>query len=160
MNEATKQFFAKLYLQQASSDTYVDWAIACLEDGLDSKNLRMLASMNSPFYSSEIDEKFRHALDELGISFPNKRELLLNYAKDIALKIVSGEINSIDGLNEIHSIDISLNYPKELQAWTMLDGGYDPETKEWIGDFTDIQKQMLSNIIIREAKKLAEMDFS
>ncbi len=42
----------------------------------------------------------------------------------------------------------------------MLDGGYDPESNEWIGDFTDIQKQMLSNIIIREAKKLAETNFS
>jgi len=40
MNEATKHFFVKIYLQQASSGDYVDWAIACLEDGVDSKRLR------------------------------------------------------------------------------------------------------------------------
>jgi hypothetical protein len=160
MNEATKHFFAKFYLQKVTSEDYVDWAIACLEDGFDSKNLRILSAMSSPLYSSEIDEKFRLALSELNWNFPNEIELLLNYAKEIAQKINSNEINPINGLSKIHEIDISLNYPKELQAWTMLDGGYDPDSNEFIGDYSDTQKQLLSNAVFREAKKLAEIDFS
>ncbi len=164
MNEATKQFFVKFYLQQASSDDYVDWAIACLEDGLDSKNLRMLASMGKPFYSSEIEDKFRLALTELGFKYPSEKETLENYVKDLAKAIVKGEINPSDGCHKIYNVGVFLEYPREMTSWTFLDDGLEPGTYDTLYDlFEDTPSQNTDKwfkAIIEEAKKLAETNFS
>ena len=163
MNEAMKQFFAKLYLQKASSDDYVDWAIACLEDGFDSKNLCMLAATDKSFYTPENETRFRRALDELGWKYLSKKEALLFQAKDLAKKIISGELLPVEGCIKINKLASILDYADELRDWILLVEGIDPVIDEWIFDpseYPAIQSQKWFEVIIREAKKLAEADFS
>ncbi len=163
MNEATKQFFAKLYLQKASSDDYVDWAVACLEDGFDSKNLRMLAATEKMFYPSEIEDRFKRTLKELGWEKPSEKESLLSYAKELAKKTVSGELSPEKGCKEIYLISLKLDYPEELKGWLWLDEGHDPVSMEWLWDsynYSEMNKEKWIEVIIREAKKLAETNFS
>lgn len=164
MNEATKQFFVKLYLQRASSEDYIEWAIACLEDNYDSKNLRMLASMEKQSYSYEVEEKFRRALSELSWKYPNEKETLENHVKDLAKAIVSDEINPADGCHKIYNVVDFLDYPKELYSWSYLDKGLEPETYEILYDlFEDVPSQNTDKwfeAIIEEAKKLVETNFS
>ena len=105
MNEATKQFFAKLYLQQVTSDDYVDWAFACLEEGFDSKSLRLLAGTDkSHTIKADFEDLFRQSLVELDWKYLDKKESLFNYAKDIAKKILSNEIGSQEAVEKIQEI--------------------------------------------------------
>ena len=164
MNEATKPLFAKIYLEKVASDDYVDWAISCLEDGFDSKNLRMLAASEKPYYSPEIDKRFRQSLEELNWKYPEKEESLLNYAKYLAGKIISAEITPSQGCKEIYQISWELDYPDKLKNWLYLDEGYNPETMEWLVDSTEYyplnESQKFNEAIVYEAKKLVSTDFS
>jgi hypothetical protein len=49
MNDEVLKLLAELFFQKESLP---DWAIRCLEKSFDSKNLRMLASMNKSDLSS------------------------------------------------------------------------------------------------------------
>ncbi len=164
MNEIATQLFAKIYLEKATSDDFVDWAIACLEDGFDSKNLRMLAAAEKPYYSSEIDKRFRQSLKELDLDYPNKEETLLDYAKSFAKKIISAELTPEQGCKKIYQISWELDYPDKLKNWLYLDEGVNPETMEWLVDSTKFypfsESQKLNEAIISEAKKLVETNFS
>ncbi len=162
MNQATKRFFARLYLDQAKSDDYVDWAIACLGDGFDSKNLRMLAATGKPFYPSEIEDRFRRSLDELGWSHPSRKESLLSYAKELAEEIVIGNLYPPAGCNQIYKIALTLEYPDELTEWIYLDDGMNPETYETIADIDNypaIETPKWNNAIIQQAEKLAKSSY-
>ncbi len=162
MNQATKRFFARLYLEQAKSDDYVDWAIACLEDGFDSKNLRMLAATEKPFYPSEIEDRFRRSLNELGWSYPSRKESLLSYAKKLAGEIVTGNLYPPVGCNQIFKIALALEYPIELTEWIYLDDGINPETYETIANIDNypaIETPIWIDAIIRQAEKLANSSY-
>ena len=135
MNEVTKQFFVKLYLQKASSDDYVDWAIDCLEEGLDSKSLRLLAGMSKTHsITADFEDLFRQSLSELNWNYLDKKESLFNLAKEIAKQILSGEIESVEAVDRIHEVYVQLGYPAKLEMWNLLYDGhsYDWYDKSWI----------------------------
>jgi hypothetical protein len=164
MNDLTKQFFVKLYLENATSEDYIAWAAYCLEDDFDSKNLRMLAAMEKSSYSYEVEEKFHRVLIELNWKYPNKKETLENYVKDLAKAIVNRELNPADGCHKIYNVIDFLDYPKELSSWSNLDRGLEPKTYETLCDLFEHTSSQNTDkwfkAIIEEAKKLAETNFS
>jgi hypothetical protein len=162
MNDLTKQLFARIYLDKITSDYLVDWAMDCLEEGIDSKNLRMLAASEKPYYSNEIEIRFEKTLDELGWKKPTKKESLLILAKEFADSISNGIISPTEGLREIYLISFELNHPLELKNWFWLDEGHDPETNEWLygtWGYSTGSKEQWIEAIKREAKKLSETVF-
>ena len=162
MNEITKQLFARIYLDNITSDNFVDWAIDCLEEGLDTKNLRMLAASEKPYYSDEIEIRFNKTLNELSWQKPTKEESLFSYAKEFADKIVNGSLSPTEGLRDIYLISLELNYPPKLKAWLYLNEGHDPETNEWLYDtygYSKMEREKWIEAIKREAKKLSETCF-
>lgn len=129
MNEATKQFFAKLYLQQITDGDYVDWAMDCLEQGFDSKGLRLLAGMSKTHsITADFNDLFRQSLSELNWIYLDKKESLFNYAKEVAKQILAGEIESVEAVEKIHKICIQLGSPAELEMWNLL---YDGHSSDW-----------------------------
>jgi hypothetical protein len=162
MNEITKQLFAMIYLEKITSDNFVDWAIDCLEEGLDTNNLRMLAASEKPYYSDEIEIKFNKTLVEFGWKKPTKEESLFSYAKGFADKINNEIISPAEGLRDIYLISLELNYPPKLKAWLYLNEGHDPVTNEWLYDdygYSKMEKEKWIEAIKREAKKLSETVF-
>ena len=89
MDDETLKFFAKYCLRETTVKDFSDWAIYCLEQGLDSKNLRILASMFNAQYLSEIQTYFIKSLDELNLAYPVEEKCLPEYAKLIALQIIN-----------------------------------------------------------------------
>jgi hypothetical protein len=170
MNELTRQLFAQIYLDKITSEDFVDWAIACLEEGLDTRSLRMLAASDKPYYSSdkpyysiEIEERFNKALNELVWEKPTEKESLLSYAKMFAREIIEGNISPLKGSHEIFMISLELDYPPELKGWLYLNEGYDPVTMEHLWDsynFPHADREEWNESVIREAKKLVETDFA
>lgn len=164
MNEATKQFFVKLYLQQAANADYVDWAFACLEEDFDSKSLRLLAGLNKNHsIKADFEELFRQAISELGWNYPNEKEVLLNHSKEIAKKILSGEIKEAKGCELINDIYFELGFPPELEVWTYLDGGHSTEWYDriwWIPFMQKFNQKNWFEAVRREAENLAKTNFS
>jgi hypothetical protein len=96
MDVKTNKLLADIHIGVVTSEDYVQWAVACLESGEDSKNIRILASLQKPLYSSEVDFYFSRCLKDLGWTIPQRRECLLNYARDLAQQIVSGDLSPQD----------------------------------------------------------------
>src|ERR1044072_4285643 len=128
MDFKTNKLLAESHMGVATSEDYVRWAVACLESDMDSKNIRILASLYKPLYSSEVDHYFRGCFHDLGWTMSERGQCLLNYARDLAQQIVSGELSPQDGCRNMYHIAATLNYPQELMTWVYLDENLEPST--------------------------------
>jgi hypothetical protein len=158
----SSKFTGLLYLGKIAPEDCVDWANTCLEEGKNGEYLRKLASMNKNHLDKEeVFKLVRYCFADIGFRcYPNEINLLLNQAKEIARKILSGVIEPYDGVAKIADIAGQIDFPflKELEDWIYLEEGNHPETteKQWFWYKTDPKKQL--EITMREAKKLAESD--
>lgn len=165
MNEATKQFFLRLNLNQwTDGSEYVDWAFTCLEEGFDSKSLRLLAGFDKKHpYKIDFEELFRQALSELGWRYLTDEEVLFDYARSLAKQILSEEIDAGEGVEKINSIFFQLGYPDELKIWNSLYEGhsYDWYDKSrWIPFMSTFNKDNWLKVVKLEATNLANANYS
>jgi hypothetical protein len=75
-------------------------AHAALEAGVWATALGELAAWDSP-YMADVYPLFDRALAQLGIPLPSRREALTTVARDYARRILSGELEPLDGLVRI-----------------------------------------------------------
>ncbi|MDQ3253056.1 MAG: hypothetical protein M3R15_03975 [Acidobacteriota bacterium] len=80
MNFETTKLLAERHMGMATYEQYVDWAVSCLESGVDSKNIRILASLQKPLYSSEVEDYFGRSLGDLGWELPEPKECMIEYS--------------------------------------------------------------------------------
>jgi hypothetical protein len=147
MNPETIKLLAERYMGTATYEQYVDWAVSCLEKGIDSKNIRILASLQKPLYSSEVEDYFNRSLKDLGGETPDPKECIIEYARSFAREILSGQISPPEGCRKIYRIAIALQYPRELMSWLYLDEGLEP------GPYNDLDGKELDEAIIEEAHR-------
>jgi hypothetical protein len=147
MNEKTKTLIAKRYLGEVLANDFSDWAVSCIEEGIESKNILILASIINPQSFYEVEDYFRRSLNDLGWKFPNKEDSLFEYAKTIAKQILDKNIDPFEGVTIIKKIYHALDYPKGLSNWDYI--------TLWEEEFSD---EVLKNAIIREAQNLADFD--
>ncbi len=132
-----------------SADDYINWASSALEQGLDTPNLRILAGLPSSTWRSDAEPYFDRALNELQIYVGDKEEILREYAKLIARKIINGELTAETGAERIeHEVLRPLGHPKDLQPWCFLSGGLDPTT------FDTLTATELKRVAHEEALKM------
>src|SRR5262245_52555041 len=112
------RLLSELFLQKLETP---DWAIKVLEQGFDSKSLRMLASMTTFDSPVEKDGLVKRSIEELGWEVVDFPECLLSYSRVIAKDIVDKHIEPVDGAEIIYSILVKLDYPSELDGWNMID---------------------------------------
>lgn len=156
MDNETLKFFAKYCLEETSPRDFSDWAIYCLEKRLDSKNLRILASMFDAQYVIEIEPYFTKSLNDLNMNYPLAKDILPKYAKFIANQILKKEISPIEGCYEIYKVYRHLEHEPELTNWDYLHFKMHPETYENLvykkngTEYTDLWK----TAIVEEAAKM------
>jgi hypothetical protein len=121
-----------------------------LEAGEDSKNLRILASLSKPLYSSEVESYFQRIFKDLGWSFPEPEEALRLYACNVAKEIASGILPVPEGSHELYNITRALGYPSNLPVWFPLDDLLDDPTYE------SLSSAEIEEAIKREAEAFAE----
>lgn len=148
MNRVTNKMLARRYLGSATCEDYVDWAVACLESNLDSKNIRILASLGKPLYPSEVEDYFKRSLKDLGWTLPEPSDCLVDYARSVAQEILSGDIPPREGCRSIYHIAVALDYPPELMGWFFLDEGLQP------GSYGDLEGADWDDAIVTEARRL------
>ena len=159
----SSKFTGLLYLGKVTPQDCVDWANTCLQEGKDGEYLRKLASMNTN--SLDKDEVFklvRYCFSDIGFRcHPDEINSKIQEAKEIAKQILSGEIEPYEGVRKISDISGEIAFPSStfLSDWDYLEEGNHPECVEkgWIFLKTNPQKWL--EIVMREAKKLAESDF-
>jgi hypothetical protein len=164
MNEATKQLFLKLNLEQwTDGSAYVDWAVDCLEEGFDSKSLRLLAGFDKKHpYKIDFEELFRQSLNELGWRYLTDEEVLFDYAKSLAKEILSEEITPAEGVEKINSIFFQLGYPDELKMWNLLYEGHSYawyDKSRWIPFMSTFNQNNWLEAVKLEATYLASKNF-
>lgn len=148
MNSETLKIIAERYLGSAKCEDYVEWARACLAANVDSKSMRILASLQKPLYSSEVDDYFYRSLNELGWTMPEEQECLFQYARQVAQQILSNDLPPLEGCRKIYRIADALVYPDDLIAWFYLDEGLDPS------GLSDLQGESWDEAIRSEAERL------
>lgn len=131
MDFETNKMLAERYLGTATHEDYVDWAVACLQADLDTKNIRILASLRNAASPSEVEDYFNRCLKDLGLTMPDRRECLFEYARGLAQQIVSGDLAPLDGCRQIYRIVRELGFPGEMIPWVYLDEGLHPD---YLGD--------------------------
>lgn len=148
IDEETNTLIARWYLSKGyegivGARDFSDWAISKLEEGRDTGNLRMLASMFNEDVFAEVESHFRKALSELGWSLPPSQESVERYSRSIASQIVNDEITPFEGCRKLHDINSFLDYPPYLYNWTGL---------YWAGD--DLTPGEHDDLIREEAERL------
>lgn len=143
MNEQTKTLVANWYLAQVSAKDFSDWAISCIEHGIESKNILILASIINPQSFYEVEDYFRRSLRDLDWEFPNQENSLFEYAKRIAKQILDQEIEPLFGVAILSRIYDELDRPRGLSNWNYLN---------WMQD--ELTEEQMKSAVIFEAQKL------
>ena len=134
VNFETKKILAERYLGTATAEDYVDWAVSCLEADLDTKNIRILASLRNISSLYEVEDYFKRCFKDLNLTMPDRRECLFQYARGVAQRILSGEFSPLYGCSLIYGVVRELGFPGEMISWVFLDDGMHPENlRELVG---------------------------
>lgn len=160
MNEETLKLIADRYMCSARFEDYIDWAFSCLEQGLDSKNIRILAGLQKAIEETEIEKYFSRSIADLGWEYPNEKDCLVQCAKRTAENILSKEIAPIDGCHLIYKTSLYLDHPPELISWLYLDDGLDPyDYRQFYDGYNsdEIDEIKWNAAIVREAEILLEL---
>lgn len=147
MNEETNTLVAKWYLaaylhRGISPRDFSNWAISLLEQGFDSKNLRILASMfNADMY--EVEDFFHRTLKDLRWTLPSKEECIKRYVDLLVSKIADGTLKPFEGCIELKDIYYAMDQPRNLSNWHAL---------YWSRE--DVSREELDKIIIEDAQNI------
>jgi hypothetical protein len=108
---------------------FVEWAVRALDDGHDTQELRALAGLDLGGVPTALEgaERFRVALQELGVVAPPEEELLRAYVSEVAEQVAAGSIAPQDAVARLHREVLSpFGHPRDLMAWCFLWEGLHP----------------------------------
>jgi hypothetical protein len=127
-----------------------------LEQGHDSKNLRMLAGLDSD-NTLEAQEHFQRAIRELGLSEPDSRTAMRAYACELAQQLATGTIDPPTGVRRLYDICVQSGYTHEFKIWFELDdalSSLDYGHYPWC--YPTLTRDNQSEVIRQEAIKFRE----
>lgn len=118
--------FGRRATSQASADDYIDWAVGMLEDGYDSRQLRILAGLQRKLVNRfEAEEHFLGCMRELNLPVPDSSEALLAYACAAAQEIVEGKIPVRLGVRNMYEFCRATDYEEDFVVWAELNDALD-----------------------------------
>jgi hypothetical protein len=148
-----------LYTGRASNQDCKDWALNCLQEGFEGEYLKRLSSINPhAIEQAEVYKLVRYGFGETGFRcHPDQINPLFQEARQIARKILSGDIEPGTGVTMISDIAGQCDFPhlKELSDWIYLEEGNHPDCLEkgWIFYKTNPGKWL--QVVMREAHRLS-----
>ena len=132
------------------SEFKIKWAMSLLEQGVETENLAVLATMLKPVNEFEGDEYFDKVLGELSIIRPSKQDSIEGYAKVLAKEVVEGQLQPESGVTMIYSANVQLDYPGPLGEFTSLED-------EWYCEcINGWSKQQRAEEIVKACKEAFE----
>jgi hypothetical protein len=125
VQEITYRLLAEKYMTYFDSQKYVDWAVALLENGLESDSLIILAGLD--FYPTEEKEKyFWESIRELGIKIEKSDlELVDYYADFVVQQVLEDKINPMIGLSKMLDVVRATDYSSKYIQFYEIDEDID-----------------------------------
>jgi hypothetical protein len=104
----------------------VDWAVAALEQEVESTALVWLAGLPPSCTLSEASPLLDRALTELGVASPLDADLRRAYVGAMSRQLLADRITARVALDHIHQFAVSpLNHPPDLESWCFAWEGLD-----------------------------------
>lgn len=135
------RLLARTQFGTGSGSDVVDWAVAALVAGWESRSLEVLAGLDKPPNEFEVDRYVERALSELGVEMPRGPQVVHLYAVAIAGDILAGTISPYDGAREMFRVCVATN-SDELRAWVGLEDEYELARDGVYGNVDDIEQQI------------------
>lgn len=98
---------------------YNDWAVGLLCAGHDSRNLRILAGLNSDDFPEEYEYHLVRAMAELGLTQVDRETAALYYAKYACRQFQLGKLSAFSLIRSLHELDQDYE-GQYLNIWTDL----------------------------------------
>lgn len=153
---STAAFFYARSVNRGLASDYIDWATAMLEQGYDSKNLRMLAGLESD-NTFEAREHFLRAMHELDLSEPDPGTAMRAYACELAQRLASGTLDPVTGVRCLYDMCVIEGYPSDLMIWYQLDDALaDVAAGNHPWSYPTLTPENQSRVIREEAIKFTE----
>jgi len=147
----TNVMFYRIYKSIAKPEDFLKWSYVMLANGLESKSLLMLASMNTSENIFLFENYFNKSFSELDLTKPKIIESTRSYLTYLCSEIVNNNRDSFEVTKDIFKILVELDYPENLLVWMQLDDNVD-----WIIYDNKALKQeesVVRQMIIEEAKR-------
>lgn len=125
LEKYTLDILAERILTQFDSQKYVDWAINIMQLGYESENLFILAGLDNEL--TAIREKyFWNTIKDFKINtLKSDTELIENYARSIAEKVIKNEINVDFAFKIMLRIVSTTNYDEKYIGFYLIDEDLD-----------------------------------
>ncbi len=147
----TYKALGQVAMGSGGSEYKCAWALSLLEQGLETPNLAILATLMKPINEFEADDYFNRVLNELSIERPHDEEAIEGYARVLVKEVVEGFLEPEAGASMIYSANIKLDYPSSFCEFTVLeDEWYCESINGW-------SKEQRKNEIIRACKEAYEV---
>jgi hypothetical protein len=130
----TNELQAGCGLNLTQSQELVDWATDAIVFGCDSKSLRILAGLQSPFDQDEVKRLFDASLKELGAEKLPTQLCLPIYIALILNEVLNNKLSKNEALRRLSNLCIQLNYDRQLMDFYLLynaKSDLESETEQW-----------------------------
>ncbi|MGZ9898344.1 hypothetical protein [Shewanella gaetbuli] len=133
------------------SEHKISWAMYLLEQGIETENLAILATLLNPVNEFEAEDYFTRVLSELKIERPCDDDALEGYAKVLATDVVNGVLSPESGASQIYAVNVQLGYPNSFGEYTVLED-------EWYCEcINGWSKQKRRDEIVKACKETIEV---
>lgn len=106
-------------------ETYVDWALWLLEQGVTDESVQILAVLRAPLSRWEVESWRDRAIYALGLVAPNPERFRYEHARELAQQTVTGELSPAVGTRALWQEYVRLDYDEQLFAVAYLDDALD-----------------------------------
>jgi hypothetical protein len=125
--DALVELLVRRLEDQLAGSQLVDWAMAAVQQGVETDSLILLAGLSRDCSLYEATPLLDRGLAELGLAVPAPESLRRSYVAAVSRGILAGRDSIDQALEHIHRWAVTpLNHPPDLQPWCFLWEGLHP----------------------------------
>jgi hypothetical protein len=142
-------------LLRMSTKDMVAWAVGCLEVGIETEPILLLAGADfEP--DAEVRRLFRNSTASLSVYLPeeNSGHVREWMARQVCQNIISGKTGEMTGLKQMYALWLEAGMGKQFSNWMYLDDSIDliNDGYQGIGPFVGLTKESICSTIRKEAE--------
>jgi len=117
----TIKTFGLIAMAVGGGEYKVSWAMSLLEQGIETDNLAVLASLLPPLNEFEVDEYFNTVLSELELVLPEAEDSVEGYAKILAHEVAKGAVSPEVGAAKLYAANVFIGSPEAFGEYTFYE---------------------------------------
>jgi hypothetical protein len=155
LKEITRSIWLDYLLLRMSVKDMVAWAVCCLEVGIETEPILLLAGADfEP--DAEVRRLFRNSAASLSVYLPeeNSGHVREWMARQICQNIISGKTDEMTGLKQMYALWLDAGMGEQFSNWMYLDDSIDliNDGYQGIGPFVSLTRESICSTIRKEAE--------